>query len=179
VTGVGGPVLHDPPRRTHLEIAMRLSDKSRPLIEATLPVVGEHIEEIAEHFYQHLFTEYPELLDGTFNRGNQAKGTQQQALAGSVAAFGRPMVFISAGIGITPMAGMLSHLAQAGSQLPVMLLHADLSEDYFALRHQVLSDITALAGASIYVWYEQGAASQQQDIQYEVFGPDLWHADYT
>ncbi|HEY2080753.1 MAG TPA: globin domain-containing protein [Streptosporangiaceae bacterium] len=403
---------------------MRLSDKSRPLIEATLPVVGEHIEEIAEHFYQHLFTEHPELLDGTFNRGNQAQGTQQQALAGSVAAFagalvnapdhvpekllarvahkhaslgiqpdqyqvvhdnliwaitgmlrdqetpditaawgevywlmaealihierglysaravapqtiwrqwevqqkaretgdvvtfvvkridnrlvkpslpgqyltvqmpvpdgtlqprqfslsraddgeyrqftvkrvhgggspdgevstllhdtvdvgdlltlsvpsgavvlddytGRPMVFISAGIGITPMAGMLSHLAQAGSQLPVMLLHADLSEDHFALRHQVLSDITALAGASIYVWYEQGAASQlpltgafpgemdikqvnlpdsalyylcgpipfmheinsaliqrgvsQQDIQYEVFGPDLWHADY-
>src|SRR5262249_27434897 len=28
---------------------------------------------------------------------------------------GRPMVFASAGIGITPMAGMLSHLAAAGS----------------------------------------------------------------
>ena len=42
--------------RTCLEIAMRLSDKSRPLIETTLPVVGEHIEEIADHFYQRLFT---------------------------------------------------------------------------------------------------------------------------
>jgi nitric oxide dioxygenase len=403
---------------------MRLSDKSRPLIEATLPFVGEHIGEIAEHFYQHLFSDHPELLDGTFNRGNQAQGTQQQALAGSVAAFagalintpdrlpekllarvahkhaslgiqpdqyqvvhdnliwaitdmlhdqetpdvtaawgevywlmaealihierglysaravkpqtiwrqweveqkiretadvvtfvvkriddrlvkpslpgqyitvqmpvpdgthqprqfslsradngqyrqftvkrvhgggspdgevstllhdtvdvgdlltlsvpsgavvlddytGRPMVFISAGIGITPMAGMLSHLVQAGSRLPVMLLHADLSEDRLALRRQVLSDITALNSASFYVWYEQGAASQlpltgafpgemdisqvslpdnasyylcgpipfmhginsaltqrgvsPQDIQYEVFGPDLWHADY-
>ena len=54
---------------------LSLSDKSRSLIEATLPVVGEHIEEIAEHFYRHLFTVHPELLDGTFNRGNQAEGT--------------------------------------------------------------------------------------------------------
>jgi len=54
---------------------LSLSDTSRPLIEATLPVVGEHIEEIAEHFYRHLFTVHPELLDGTFNRGNQAEGT--------------------------------------------------------------------------------------------------------
>jgi nitric oxide dioxygenase len=403
---------------------VQLSDKSRPLIEATLPVVGERIKEIAEHFYRHLFAIHPELLDGTFNRGNQAQGTQQQALAGSVAAFasalvstpdrppetllarvahkhaslgirpdqyqvvhdclmrgiadvlgdavtpdvaaswdevywlmadalihlerglysgravkpqtvwrqwevaqkfretadavtfvvrriddrlvkpslpgqyitvqmplpdgthqprqyslsraddgqyrqftvkrvrgdgtpegqvstllhdsvgvgdvltlsvpsgavalddytGCPIVFMSAGIGITPMAGMLSHLVKAGSRLPVMLLHADLSEDRFALRRQVMADIAALPGASLYVWYEQGAASQlpvtgvfsgemnisqvslpddascylcgplpfmqgvhsaltergvsPEDIQYEVFGPDLWRADY-
>ena len=30
---------------------------------------------------------------------------------------GRPVVFASAGVGITPMAGMLSHLAAAGSGL--------------------------------------------------------------
>jgi nitric oxide dioxygenase len=416
--------LHDHTGGTHLEIVVQLSDKSRPLIEATLPVVGEHIKQIAEDFYRHLFTIHPELLDGTFNRGNQAQGTQQQALAGSVAAFAsalvkaphrapeillarvahkhaslgirpdqyqvvhdalmwaiadvlgdavtpdvaaswdevywlmadalihierglysgravkpqtiwrewkveqkiretgdavtfvvrriddrlvkpslpgqyitvqmplpdgthqprqyslsradngrsrqftvkrvrgggtpegqvstllhdtvdvgdvltlsvpsgavalddytaRPMVFMSAGIGITPMAGMLSHLVKAGSRLPVMLLHADLNEDGFALRRQVLDDIGALPGASLYVWYEQGAHSQlpvtgvfpgemnisqvslpdnasyylcgplpfmraihsaltergvsPEDIQYEVFGPDLWHADY-
>jgi nitric oxide dioxygenase len=403
---------------------MQLSDKSRPLIEATLPVVGDHIEEIADRFYRHLFTAHPDLLDGTFNRGNQAQGTQQQALAGSVAAFagalvhtpGRlpenllarvahkhaslgiqpdnyqvvhdnlmraiadvlgdavtpdvaaawdevywlmadalihierglysahavkpqtiwrqweveqkiretsdvvtfvlkridhrlvkpslpgqyitvqmplpdgirqprqyslsradngeyrqftvkrmhgdgnpdgevstalhdtvdvgdvltlsvpsgalalddftacPLAFISAGIGITPMAGMISHLVKAGSRLPVMLLHADHDEDSFALRRQVMDDIAALPGASAYVWYEHGAESQlpvngvfpgemdisqinlpdnacyhlcgpipfmheihsaltkrgvrPQDIQYEVFGPDLWHADY-
>lgn len=401
-----------------------LSDKSRALVEATLPVVAEHIQEIAEHFYRHLFTVHPELLDGTFNRGNQAEGTQRQALAGSVAAFasalvntpdhlpenllarvahkhaslgiqpdqyqvvhdnlmwaiadvlgdavtpdiaaawdevywlmadalihierglysaravkpqtiwrqwqveqiiretddvvtfvvkrtdnrlvkpslpgqyvtvqvpmpdgtrqprqyslsradngeyrqftvkrvhgggkpdgevstllhttvkvgdvltlsvpfgavvlddysGRPMVLASAGIGITPMAGMLSHLVKAGSRLPIMLLHADLNEDSFALRRQVLDDIAALPSASIYLWYEQGTGSrlpvrgcfsgtmdisqvnlpaaaayhlcgpipfmqkvhsaltkrgvQPRDIQYEVFGPDLWHADY-
>src|SRR5215471_10853676 len=401
-----------------------LSDKSRPVIQATLPVVGAHIQEIAQCFYRHLFTTHPELLDGTFNRGNQADGNQQQALAGAVAAFatalvntpdrlpenllariaqkhaslgiqpeqyqivhdnlmsaiaevlgdavtpdiaaawdevywlmsytlihverglysargvrpqtiwrqwqvekkiqetddvvslvvkriddhlvkpslpgqyitvqvqlpdgtrqprqyslsradqgesrqftvkrvygggkpdgevstllhttvkvgdvlsisvpfgalvlddssGRPMVFASAGIGITPMAGMLSHLAAAGSHLPIMLLHADHNEDAVALRGQILDDMTRLPNASTYVWYEQGATSRlpvrgvfpgrmdisrvrlpdnasyhlcgpvpfmhairnalieraipPRDIQYEVFGPELWQADY-
>jgi len=401
-----------------------LSDKSRPVIQATLPAVGAHIKDIAECFYQHLFTTHPELLDGIFNRGNQAQGTQQLALAGSVAAFatalvktpgnlpenllariahkhaslaiqpeqyeivhdnlmwaivevlgdavtpdvaaawdevywlmaytlihverglysargvrpqtvwrkwevekkiqetddvvtfvlkridhrivkpslpgqyitvqvqmpdgtrqprqyslsradqgeqrqftvkrvygggkpdgevstllhttvnvgdvltisvpygsvvlddysGRPMVFASAGIGITPMAGMLSHLATAGSQLQIMLLHVDHNENSFALHGQILDDIARLGNASIYVWYERGANSRlrvqgvfsgrmdisqvslpdnasyhlygpipfmqkvrsaliergvpPRDIQYEVFGPDLWQADY-
>src|SRR5215510_5498252 len=337
-----------------------LSDKSRPVIQATLPVVGAHIQEIAQCFYRHLFTTHPELLDGTFNRGNQADGNQQQALAGAVAAFatalvntpdrlpenllariaqkhaslaiqpehykivhdnlmsaigevlgdavtpdvaaawdevywlmaytlihverglygargvrpetvrrkwevenkiqetedvvtfvlkrvddrvvkpslpgqyitvdvrmpdgtqqprqyslsradkgeyrqftvkrvhgggkpdgevstllhttvnvgdlltisvpygavvlddysGRPMVFASAGIGITPMAGMLSHLATAGSHLQIMLLHADHDENSFALHGQILDDIARLPNASIYAWYEQGANSR-------------------
>jgi nitric oxide dioxygenase len=399
-----------------------LSDTSKPVIEATLPVVADNIQKIAERFYQHLFGEHPELLDGTFNRGNQAEGTQQQALAGSVAMFasalvnhpdhlpehllnrvahkhaslgirpeqyqvvhdhlfwaiadvlgdavtpevaaawnevywlmayalinqerglysargvrpetvwrewevtekvretddvvtfkvkrvddrlvktslpgqyvtvrlrmpdevrqprqysltaaddgehrqfsvkrvhgedrpdgevsnllhdrvevgdrielslpfgdvvlddsGRPVVFASAGIGITPMAGMLSHLTTAGSHLRVMVLHADRNEASFALRAQVREDVRALANGSLHVFYEDGAhgdldvegrfagrldveqvqlpedavyylcgplpflkATRQalldegvpaQDIQYEVFGPDLWQAD--
>jgi nitric oxide dioxygenase len=136
---------------------------------------------------------------------------------------GHPVVFVSAGIGISPMAGMLSHLVAAGSHLQIMLLHADLNEKSFALRLQVLNDIRTLPNASIYVWYEEGADSSlpvngvfqgmmdvsqvplpdaaeyylcgplpfmqavrsaliergvsPQEIQYEVFGPDLWQAD--
>ncbi|MEV5776229.1 globin domain-containing protein [Streptomyces antimycoticus] len=75
-------------------------------------------------------------------------------------AAGRPMVFASAGIGITPMAGMLSHLAKAGSYLPITLLHADHNEDSFALRGQILADIAALPGARIYLWYERGSNSR-------------------
>ena len=60
---------------------------------------------------------------------------------------GRPVVFASAGIGITPMAGMLSHLVAAGSRLPITLLHADVDEASFALRSQVLDDVAALPGA--------------------------------
>jgi nitric oxide dioxygenase len=399
-----------------------LSDTSRPVIEATLPVVGAHIGEIAKRFYGHMFAQHPELLDGTFNRGNQVDGSQQQALAGSVAAFagalvntpghtpeklmsriahkhaslgvraeqyqvvhdnlmwaigdvlgdavtpeiaaawdevywlmanalinqerglysargvrpetvwrpwevvqkiretedvvtfvvkrvddrvvktslpgqyvtvlmpmpdgvrqprqysltraddgrhrqfsvkwvhdegkpdgemssllfrtvdvgdvltmslpygdvvlddaGRPVVFASAGVGITPMAGMLSHLVAAGSGLEIMLLHADVDEASFPLRRQVVTDILASRSASIHVWYEKGTGSNEpmtgvhpgtmdlnqvtlpegagyylcgpipfmqamrtaliergvapRDIQYEVFGPDLWQAD--
>ena len=399
-----------------------LSDLNRPVVEATLPVVGEHIGEIAQRFYRHMFAEHPELLDGTFNRGNQARGEQQQALAGSVAAFasslvktpdrapqnllsriahkhaslgiraeqyqvvydnlmwaivdvlgdavtpevaaawdevywlmanalinqerglysargvrpetvwrpwtvdrkiretpdvvtfvvrrvddrlvktslpgqyvtvrltmpdgvlqprqysltraddgehrqfsvkrvhgggkpdgevstmlhdrvdvgdelilslpygdvvlddgGRPVVFASAGMGIAPMAGMLSHLAAARSGLPITLLHADLDEASFALRRQVVTDVLALPNATLHLWYEGGAHSIEPvagvhagtmdlaavdlpdnatyylcgplpfmqavrsaliergvapaDIQYEVFGPDLWQAD--
>ncbi|GAA3352983.1 hypothetical protein GCM10017744_004290 [Streptomyces antimycoticus] len=75
-------------------------------------------------------------------------------------AAGRPMVFASAGIGITPMAGMLSHLAKAGSYLPITLLHADHNEDSFALRGQILADIAELPGARIYLWYERGSNSR-------------------
>jgi nitric oxide dioxygenase len=397
-----------------------LSDRSRPVIEATLQVVAENIGEIATRFYDHLFGEHPDLLDGTFNRGNQAEKTQQMALAGSVAVFAsalvkapeqvpehllqriahkhaslgitpaqydvvhdnlfwaivdvlgeavtpdvaaawdevywlmayalinmerglyssqgvrpetvwrewevaekvdetpdvvtfrlrrtddrlvkrslpgqyvtvqvpmpdgvrqprqysltraddgehrqftvkrvrggdkpdgevsnllydsvqvgdrlttsvpfgdvvlddsRPVVLASAGIGVTPMAGMLSHLAAAGSHLPITVLHADADETSFALRHQVLEDVRFLPGASAHVWYERGAETSldvevhagqmnlddvklpadagyylcgplpfmravrnalidrgvpARDIQYEVFGPDLWQAD--
>jgi nitric oxide dioxygenase len=397
-----------------------LTSQSRPVIEATLPVVGEHIQAIARRFYERLFTAHPSLLDGTFNRGNQHDGSQQQALAGSIAAFatgllasnsapeklmsriahkhaslgikpeqyqvvhdelmgaivdilgeavtpevaaawdevywlmanalinqerglysargvkpqtvwrewalekkipespdvmtfvfkriddrlvktslpgqyvtvqmpmpdgvrqprqfsltraddgqhrqlsikrvrgngtpdgevstlmceklqvgdivtmslpygdvvlddfGRPVVFASAGIGITPMAGMLSHLAAAGSGLQIMLLHADEHEGTVALRRQVVSDVLSLPNASLHVWYQNGSSHepvngvhagmmnlddvtlpdnawyylcgpipfmqavrsaliergvQPADIQYEVFGPDLWQAD--
>ena len=335
-----------------------LSDRSRPVIIATLPVVAENITEIARRFYEHLFGEHPELYDGVFNRGNQAEGTQQTALAGSVAAFasalvhepeelpenllnrvahkhaslgikpaqyqvvhdnlfwaiadvlgeavtpevaaawdevywlmayalihqerglysargvrpdtiwrdwrvtekvretpdvvtfvveriddrlvktslpgqyvtvnlpmpdgvrqprqysltraddgqhrqfsvkrvsgdgkpagevstrlhdavdvgdlltmslpfgdvvledsGHPLVFASAGIGVAPMAGMLSHLAQAGSSLSVTLLHADVDEESFALRRQIVDDTQRLPNASVHVWYERGAQS--------------------
>lgn len=400
-----------------------LSDTSTPVIEATLPVVGANINEIAQRFYRHLFQTHPELLDGIFNRGNQANGHQQQALAGSVAAFAtmlvnnpgqlpesllsrishkhvslgikpeqyqivhdhlfwaiadvlgeavtpevaaaweevfwlmantlinlerglygavdlspdnvwrswrlaqriqetddvvtfvvertdardvqpslpgqyvtlqmpmpdgthqprqysltraddghrrcfavkritgagspdgevstllhtaakigdevilsapfgdvvldttdRPVILASAGIGVAPMAGILSHLAQSCSSRQIMFLHAGTSPDTFALRNQVQEDLATLPQAGMVTWYEQGPDSgpgsgderagfmdltdielptnaiyylcgplpfmqsvrlqlldlgvSPRDIQYEVFGPDLWQADY-
>ena len=65
------------------------------------------------------------------------------------------------GIGITPMAGMLSHLVAAGSGLEIMLLHADVDEGSFALRRQVVSDVLALRNASIHLWYEKGTGSNE------------------
>jgi nitric oxide dioxygenase len=136
---------------------------------------------------------------------------------------GRPVVFASAGIGIAPVAGMLSHLVAANSGMSITLLHVDVDEGHFALRRQVVSDVLALSNASLHVFYNNGSVSNEpvssvhagimdldkidlpddaiyymcgplpfmqalrteligrgvlpRDIQYEVFGPDLWQAD--
>lgn len=64
-----------------------LSTQSRPIIEATLPIIGARISSITPKFYERLFAAHPQLLDGIFSRSNQKNGTQQQALAGSIAVF--------------------------------------------------------------------------------------------
>ncbi|MFD8737119.1 globin domain-containing protein [Streptomyces sp. NPDC059618] len=69
-----------------------LSEESAVTVRATLPVVGAAIGEITERFYAGLFAAHPELLRDLFNRGNQAAGTQRQALAGSIAAFATCLV---------------------------------------------------------------------------------------
>lgn len=69
-----------------------LSEKSTATVRATLPAIGAAIGEITGLFYERLFAAHPELLRDLFNRGNQAAGTQRQALAGSIAAFATHLV---------------------------------------------------------------------------------------
>ncbi|MFF2145578.1 globin domain-containing protein [Kitasatospora sp. NPDC058190] len=69
-----------------------LSAKSAEVVEATLPVVGAAIGDITPRFYDRLFAAHPELLRDLFNRGNQANGTQREALAGSIAAFASALI---------------------------------------------------------------------------------------
>lgn len=69
-----------------------LSEKSRPIIEATLPLVGARLGAITPNFYRRMFAAHPELLDGLFSRANQRNGEQQKALAGSIAAFASALV---------------------------------------------------------------------------------------
>jgi len=64
-----------------------LSAESAAVIRATLPAVGGALDEITTRFYGAMFRDRPELLDGMFNRGNQANGAQRRALAGSIAGF--------------------------------------------------------------------------------------------
>ncbi|WP_123960023.1 globin domain-containing protein [Corynebacterium pseudopelargi] len=69
-----------------------LNAEQAETIKATLPAVGAAIEDITKNFYQRMFTAHPELLANTFNRGNQAQGAQQKALAASVATFATYLV---------------------------------------------------------------------------------------
>ncbi|MFI1207915.1 globin domain-containing protein [Streptomyces sp. NPDC020802] len=69
-----------------------LSEQSAATVRATLPAVGGALGEISDRFYAGLFAAHPELLRDLFNRGNQASGTQRQALAGAFAAFAAQLV---------------------------------------------------------------------------------------
>ncbi|MDA8371669.1 MAG: globin domain-containing protein [Nocardiopsaceae bacterium] len=64
-----------------------LSTQSAEVVRTTLPVVSASLDAITTRFYTTMFAERPELLDGLFNRGNQASGEQSRALAASIAGF--------------------------------------------------------------------------------------------
>ncbi len=63
-----------------------LSAEARPYIDASVPVLREHGVTITRTFYRNMFAEYPEFTN-LFNMGNQANGSQQQALAAAVFAY--------------------------------------------------------------------------------------------
>jgi len=63
-----------------------LSQKSRPYIDASVPVLREHGLAITKTFYSNMFADRPDLTN-LFNMGNQASGAQQQSLASAVFAY--------------------------------------------------------------------------------------------
>ena len=63
-----------------------LSAEARPYIDLSVPVLREHGVTITRTFYRNMFAEYPEFTN-LFNMGNQANGSQQQALAAAVFAY--------------------------------------------------------------------------------------------
>ena len=69
-----------------------LSTKSAQVVKATLPVIGAAIGDITPVFYKRMFAAHPELERDLFNRGNQAQGDQQSALAGAIAAYATLLV---------------------------------------------------------------------------------------
>jgi nitric oxide dioxygenase len=71
-----------------------------------------------------------------------------------------PLILVSAGIGSTPMTGMLAHLAATGSTRPVLVLHADRSPAEHALREETHRLVDRLPDARAVVWYEEPGAAE-------------------
>jgi nitric oxide dioxygenase len=62
-----------------------------------------------------------------------------------------PLVLISAGIGCTPIIGMLHYLNRTAADRPVTVLHADRSPARHAHRREL---VDRLPGAALHHWYE-------------------------
>src|SRR5699024_2849868 len=62
---------------------MELSNKTIEIVKSTAPVLAEHGTTITSVFYKEMFKNHPELLN-IFNKTNQFKGEQQEALANMV-----------------------------------------------------------------------------------------------
>ncbi|MGW2637160.1 globin domain-containing protein [Streptomyces sp. NPDC001348] len=104
-----------------------LSEESAAVVRATLPVVAGALDEITTRFYGAMFRDRPELLDGMFNRGNQADGGQRRALAGSIAGFASALL---ADPGARPDA-LLARIAHKHTAVGV-------TEDQYTIVHKYL-----------------------------------------
>ena len=63
-----------------------LLPKQKQIVQATVPVLRQHGEEITKVFYQLLFEAHPSLMN-TFNPANQRDGAQARSLAASILAY--------------------------------------------------------------------------------------------
>jgi nitric oxide dioxygenase len=70
---------------------------------------------------------------------------------------GGPLVLVSAGIGIAPIAAVVEHLADEGSRRQVIAVHADRTPERHVLREHVLRHGTRLESFRQWNFYESGA----------------------
>ncbi|MFJ3336119.1 globin domain-containing protein [Streptomyces sp. NPDC086766] len=149
-----------------------LSPESAAVVRATLPAVGGALDEITTRFYGTMFADQPQLLDGLFNRGNQASGEQRKALAGSIAYFAQALL---ADPDARPDA-LLARIAHKHAALGV-------TEDQYTIVHKYLfraiGDVlgeavtpeVAAAWDEVY-WLMAGALIAQEARLYQEAGVD-------
>ncbi|WP_312026549.1 globin domain-containing protein [Rhodococcus aetherivorans] len=116
-----------------------LSPTSRPIVEATLPVLGAHLPEISEVFYRRLFAAVPALGTDLFNRANQHSRSQQQALASAVAAFAALLVTDES----TDVDAVMARIAAKHASLGVQAAHYEL------VRTQLFAAIAEVPGDAV------------------------------
>ncbi|MFC9550503.1 globin domain-containing protein [Rhodococcus sp. NPDC056960] len=73
-----------------------------------------------------------------------------------------PLLLVSAGIGCTPMIGMLSHLADTEDGRPISVLHADRSASSHAHRAELTELVERLPFAVMHRWYEDLGARRPE-----------------
>ncbi|WP_353951150.1 globin domain-containing protein [Knoellia sp. S7-12] len=134
-----------------------LSTKSAAVVKTTLPVIGAAIGDITPVFYKRMFAAHPELERDLFNRGNQAQGDQQSALAGAIAAYATLLVADDGRDPVEVLARIAHKHASLGiteDQYPIV------HEHLFAAIIEVLGDAVTAEVASAWdevYWHMAGA----------------------
>lgn len=119
-----------------------LDPQSAEIVSATLPLIGANIDAITTAFYRRLFGNHPDLLKNLFNRGNQAQGAQQRALAASIATFAVHLVNPE----LPHPADMLKRIGHKHASLGVLAEHYPIvHENLFAAIVEVLGAETVTA----------------------------------
>lgn len=90
----------------------------------------------------------------------------------------RPVVLVSAGIGCTPILGMLHHLAAERSKRTTTVLHADRALSAHAYRAELADLVGQLPNGTLRIWYQSllraraGVLSGLMDFDAVDIGPD-------
>lgn len=106
--------------------------------------------EVSNHLYNHVFE--GDVLDVTTPFGELVLREGDE-----------PLLLISAGIGCTPMIGMLNHLADVGSARTIDVLHADRTPAAHAQRAELIDLVAKLPGAQSLRWYEAPGRRDWED----------------
>ena len=97
--------------------------------------------EVSNFLYHNVFEE--DVLDITIPFGDVTL-TEDDA----------PLLLVSAGIGCTPIIGMLDHLVRTRDSRPISVVHADRSPSAHAHRAELANLVGALPSAVMHRWYE-------------------------
>jgi nitric oxide dioxygenase len=147
-----------------------LSAESAALVRATLPAVTGALDEITTRFYATMFHDRPELLDGMFNRGNQASGDQRRALAGAIAGFAGALL---ENPGTRPDQ-LLSRIAHKHAAVGVTDDQYTIVHKYlFGAIAEVLGDTVTPAAAAAWdevYWLMAGALISREALLYQDAG---------
>ncbi|MEE6169216.1 MULTISPECIES: globin domain-containing protein [unclassified Mycolicibacterium] len=123
-------------------VRVELEPHHAEIVTATLPLIGANIDEITKEFYRRLFSNHPALWRNLFNRGNQAQGSQQRALAASIATFATHLVDPA----LPHPAELLSRIGHKHASLGVTAdLYPVVHENLFAAIVEVLGAETVTA----------------------------------
>lgn len=154
-----------------------ISQPALSVIRETLPVVGASIGEITPIFYRRMFDARPDLERDLFNRGNQAQGEQQKALAGAIAAYASLLVSEDA----PNIDAMMSRISNKHASLGITEdQYAIVYEHLFAAIGEVLGEAATqdVVDAWTEVYWDMAAslikAEERLYARFEVDPGDVW-----